>query len=111
MNERLNNTSIKRPTRYRISLRNQRCRSNSTYFYDWFTVGFLQDFIANYPIVSIEDAFDQDDWSAWTALMKQTDIQLVGDDLTVTNPKRIQTAVDTKACNALLLKVRWRTVG
>ena len=37
--------------------------------------------------------------------MSQTDIQLVGDDLTVTNPKRIQTAVDTKACNALLLKV------
>lgn len=63
------------------------------------------DFIANYPIVSIEDGFDQDDWSAWTEFMSQTDIQLVGDDLTVTNPKRIQTAVDTKACNALLLKV------
>lgn len=63
------------------------------------------DFVKDYPIVSIEDAFDQDDWSAWTDFMSQTDIQLVGDDLTVTNPKRIKTAVDTKACNALLLKV------
>merc|ERR1712183_1142988 len=54
---------------------------------------------------SIEDAFDQDDWDAWSKLTGETDIQIVGDDLTVTNPKRIQTAVDKKACNCLLLKV------
>jgi len=76
---------------------------------DWLSPDELsklyQEFIADYPIVSIEDAFDQDDWSAWTNFMAATEIQLVGDDLTVTNPKRIQTAVDTKACNALLLKV------
>jgi len=76
---------------------------------DWLSPDELsklyQEFIADYPIVSIEDAFDQDDWSAWTNFMATTEIQLVGDDLTVTNPKRIQTAVDTKACNALLLKV------
>merc|ERR1712015_275415 len=64
-----------------------------------------QDFIANYPIVSIEDGFDQDDWGAWEGFMKNTGIQLVGDDLTVTNPNRIQKAIETKACNALLLKV------
>ena len=55
--------------------------------------------------MSIEDGFDQDDWGAWEAFMQNTDIQLVGDDLTVTNPTRIQKAIDTKACNALLLKV------
>jgi len=62
-------------------------------------------FIKEYPIVSIEDPFDQDDWNAWTGLTGSVDIQIVGDDLTVTNPKRIQTAVEKKACNCLLLKV------
>ena len=57
------------------------------------------------PVVSIEDPFDQDDWEGWTKLTAETDIQIVGDDLTVTNPKRIQTAVEKKSCNALLLKV------
>lgn len=57
------------------------------------------------PVVSIEDPFDQDDWQAWTNLTADTSIQVVGDDLTVTNPKRISKAVDVKACNCLLLKV------
>ncbi|KAL3315932.1 phosphopyruvate hydratase [Cichlidogyrus casuarinus] len=64
-----------------------------------------QDMIAKYPIVSIEDPFDQDDWDAWTALTSQVTIQIVGDDLTVTNPTRVKTAIDKKACNCLLLKV------
>jgi len=64
-----------------------------------------QEFIKEYPMVSIEDPFDQDDWAAWTKLTGSTSIQIVGDDLTVTNPKRIQTAVEKKACNCLLLKV------
>jgi len=64
-----------------------------------------QEFIKGYPMVSIEDPFDQDDWDAWSKLTGNTTIQIVGDDLTVTNPKRIQTAVDKKACNCLLLKV------
>ena len=63
--------------------------------------GFAKDA----PVVSIEDPFDQDDWEGWTKLTAETDIQIVGDDLTVTNPKRIQTAVEKKSCNALLLKV------
>lgn len=58
-----------------------------------------------YPIVSIEDPFDQDDWDSWGKLTASTKIQIVGDDLTVTNPKRIATAVEKKSCNALLLKV------
>jgi len=64
-----------------------------------------QEFIKENPMVSIEDPFDQDDWDAWTKLTANTQIQIVGDDLTVTNPKRIQTAVEKKACNCLLLKV------
>lgn len=62
-------------------------------------------FCKEYPVVSIEDAFDQDDWDNWTKFMSNTGIQLVGDDLTVTNPKRIAMAVEKKSCNCLLLKV------
>lgn len=64
-----------------------------------------KEFIKEYPIVSIEDCFDQDDWENWSALTADTDIQIVGDDLLVTNPKRIKTGIEKKACNALLLKV------
>jgi len=62
-------------------------------------------FVEKYPIVSIEDPFDQDDWEGWTNLTAKTAIQIVGDDLTVTNPKRINMAVEKKSCNCLLLKV------
>ncbi|KAJ3409339.1 hypothetical protein HDV05_004478 [Chytridiales sp. JEL 0842] len=64
-----------------------------------------KSFINEYPIVSIEDPFDQDDWESYHKLTSSVDIQIVGDDLTVTNPKRVQTAIEKKACNALLLKV------
>lgn len=62
-------------------------------------------YIEKYPIVSIEDPFDQDDWEAWTHFTSKSGIQIVGDDLTVTNPRRIKTAIEKKACNGLLLKV------
>lgn len=62
-------------------------------------------FLENYPMVSIEDPFDQDDWEAWAKITSCVKAQIVADDLTVTNPKRIQQAVDKKACNCLLLKV------
>ncbi|KIJ09930.1 phosphopyruvate hydratase [Paxillus involutus ATCC 200175] len=62
-------------------------------------------YINKYPIVSVEDPFDQDDWEAWTHFTKQTKVQIVGDDLTVTNPLRIKTAIEKKACNGLLLKI------
>lgn len=64
-----------------------------------------KEFIKDFPIVSIEDPFDQDDWSSWASLQSSVDIQLVGDDLLVTNPKRISEAIQKKACNGLLLKV------
>jgi enolase len=62
-------------------------------------------YVKQYPIVSIEDPFDQDDWEAWTHFTAKSGIQIVGDDLTVTNPLRIKTAIEKKACNGLLLKV------
>ncbi len=57
--------------------------------------------------MSIEDPFDQDDWDGWVAFTSRVggSIQIVGDDLTVTNPKRIADAANKGACNALLLKV------
>lgn len=64
-----------------------------------------KDFVKDFPIVSIEDPFDQDDWGSWTSLLSSVDIQLVGDDLLVTNPVRIAEAIKKKACNGLLLKV------
>jgi len=68
-----------------------------------FYAGLCKDF----PIITIEDPFDQDDWDGWVAMSaEQGDaMQVVGDDLTVTNVTRIQTAIEKKACNALLLKV------
>lgn len=64
-----------------------------------------KDFCKNYPIISIEDPFDQDDWDNTTALTAEGISQVVGDDILVTNPKRVKDAIDRKACNALLLKV------
>lgn len=75
----------------------------------WLTGEQLADLYAQlikeYPIVSIEDPFAEDDWDAWVHFLKTVDIQIVGDDLTVTNPIRIKTAIEKKAANALLLKV------
>lgn len=64
-------------------------------------------FIKKYPIVSIEDPFDQEDFKGYANFTKavKAKTQVVGDDLLVTNPKRIQIAIDQKACNALLLKI------
>ncbi|KAJ0023232.1 hypothetical protein NQD34_003131 [Periophthalmus magnuspinnatus] len=66
-----------------------------------------KSFVTAYPgtFTSIIDPFDQDDWPAWSNFTGSTDIQVVGDDLTVTNPSRICKAVDERACNCLLLKV------
>lgn len=56
-------------------------------------------------VISIEDPFDQDDWEHWSKLTSAVSFQIVGDDLTVSNPSRIQLAHEKKACTALLLKV------
>jgi enolase len=66
-----------------------------------------EELVEKYPIISIEDAFDQDDWETFSKFTKRNGnkLQIVGDDLLVTNVERIQVAIEKKACNALLLKV------
>ena len=68
---------------------------------------FYKELCSQFPIKSIEDGFDQDDWESWIAFTKEVgkDVQIVGDDLTVTNPVRIAQAAKSGACNSLLLKV------
>ncbi len=70
-------------------------------------IAMYADLVKKYPIISIEDPFDQDDWSNYTALNAKIgkETQIVGDDLLVTNVSRISEAAGKKACNALLLKV------
>ncbi len=70
-------------------------------------IDFYKNLIKKFPIVSIEDGMAQDDWEGWSSLNKEigSKVQLVGDDLLVTNIGRIKTALKHKACNALLLKV------
>jgi enolase len=66
-----------------------------------------QDLARDFPIVTIEDPFDEDDWSNWSKFTAKNSksFQVVGDDLTVTNIEKIKRAVDEKACGCLLLKV------
>ncbi|KAK3020517.1 hypothetical protein RJ639_046206 [Escallonia herrerae] len=66
-----------------------------------------KSFVSEYPIVSIEDPFDQDDWDHYSLMTAEIgeQVQIVGDDLLVTNPKRVEKAINEKTCNALLLKV------
>jgi len=66
-----------------------------------------ESYATKYPITSIEDPFDQDDWEGWIHITNKLGgkCQIVGDDLLVTNPQRIATGIQRKSCTALLLKV------
>ena len=68
---------------------------------------FYVDLVDSYPIVSIEDPLNEEDWEGWIELTGQLDdkVQLVGDDLFVTNPERLARGIETGAANALLVKV------
>jgi len=70
-------------------------------------IAFYEKMIADYPVVTIEDPFDQDDWDNWSTFCKKVgkDVQVVGDDLTVTNPIKIKEAIEKGSANCLLLKV------
>jgi enolase len=68
-------------------------------------IEFYLSLLEKYPIVSIEDPFDQDDWHSWAGFTSRAKCQVVGDDLTVTNVSRIKQALDSLACNSLLVKV------
>jgi enolase len=70
-------------------------------------VEFWADWAARYPIVSIEDGLAEDDWSGWSLLTERlgNQIQLVGDDLFVTNPTILQRGIQEKSANAILIKL------
>ena len=70
-------------------------------------VSFWKDWTSKYPIVSIEDGLAEDDWEGWKALTAAIGhkVQIVGDDLFVTNVKRLQKGIDEKAANSILVKV------
>ena len=70
-------------------------------------VAYYADLVANYPLVSIEDPLNEDDWDGWTKMTAELGgkVQIVGDDLFVTNVERLKKGIDTKAANALLVKV------
>src|SRR6478736_578162 len=70
-------------------------------------IAIYADLVANYPIVSIEDPLSEDDWDGWISLTTQlgSKIQIVGDDLFVTNPERLEDGIARGAANALLVKV------
>jgi enolase len=70
-------------------------------------VDFWTDWVEQFPIVSIEDGLAQDDWDGWIEMTQKLGgrIQIVGDDLLVTNPTRVQKAINKSACNALLVKL------
>ena len=70
-------------------------------------VAFWKSWVDQYPIVSIEDGLAQDDWDSWKLMVRELGdrIQIVGDDLLVTNPERVRHAIKEKAANALLVKL------
>ncbi len=70
-------------------------------------VDFYVDWVNKYPIISLEDGLAEDDWESWVLLQKRIGdrVQIVGDDLLVTNVERVQKAIDLKAANSLLCKV------
>jgi enolase len=70
-------------------------------------VSYWKDWCSKYPILSIEDGMDEDDWNGWKELTDTVGdkVQLVGDDLFVTNVKRLQEGIDKKTANAILIKV------
>ena len=68
---------------------------------------YLADLVEKFPIVSIEDGMDEDDWDGWKILTDKIGdkCQLVGDDLFVTNPKRLADGIDQGVANSILVKV------
>ena len=69
--------------------------------------GYLESLVEKYPIISIEDGLDENDWDGWKKLTKSLgqNVQIVGDDLTVTNIPRLQKAIDNKSMNSILIKL------
>jgi enolase len=88
------------PTRYRLATESRTLDSGEL-------IDLWADWVDRYPIVSIEDGLAEDDWAGWAAIVKRLGdrIQLVGDDLLVTNTERIQRAIAEEAANSVLIKL------
>ncbi len=73
---------------------------------EWMT-GFYEGLLSEYPLVSLEDPLSEEDWAGWAHLMRAVGdrVQVVGDDIFVTNPTRLQRGIDEATANALLVKV------
>ena len=86
--------------RYKLEIENRELTTDEM-------IAMWVDWCNRYPIISLEDGLAEDDWAGWSKLYAQVGnkVQLVGDDLLVTNVTRIQKAISEKACNALLCKV------
>ena len=69
-------------------------------------ISWFDELVATYPLLAIEDGLDENDWEGWQQLTKQLGdkVMLVGDDLLVTNPQRLETAITNRAANAILIK-------
>ena len=70
-------------------------------------IDYYEDLVNEYPIISIEDGLHEDDWKGWTNLTKMIGhrVQLVGDDLFVTNTKKLKLGIQKEAANAILIKL------
>ena len=81
--------------------------SNNVHFNSEEMVEFLKSLVRQYPIISIEDGLDENDWKGWTLLTDEIGdkCQIVGDDLTVTNITRLKKAIDNKSMNSILIKL------
>ena len=71
------------------------------------SINYYKNLVSKYPIKSIEDPFAEDDWNAWSRLTKEVgkNVQIVGDDLFVTNVKRLKRGIKEKSANSILIKV------
>jgi enolase len=88
------------PTRYRLATENRTLESGEL-------IDLWADWADRYPIISIEDGLAEDDWAGWAEITRRLGdrVQLVGDDLLVTNTDRIRRAIDERAANAVLIKL------
>lgn len=113
INQAINNAGYKGKVKIALDCAASEFFANGIYTIDGKTlvgdqlVDYYGEFFKKYPIVSIEDPFAEDDFASFAKLTKKygSKIQVVGDDLLVTNPSRIMRGIDYNACNALLLKV------
>jgi len=87
--------------KYHLSLENKSLSADEL-------ISYYEEWLKKYPVATFEDMHDEDDWEAWPKMLKlceKYNVELIGDDLTVTNIKRLQKAIDEKAISAILIKL------